>query len=123
MYGKLNTPTVLPDGKSLKEHFDIAQKEFMPTLPEVPENTDLFGNTLQETAAPEVEVVSYAERPDIPEEKEPPENCREYSIFSTLDAVYQVIDGMGRRMKDRKEEISRSKKRRKSIPSSRSKMH
>ncbi|MEI3005189.1 MAG: hypothetical protein V8T87_11300 [Victivallales bacterium] len=104
MYGKLNTPTVLPNDKSLKEHFDIARKEFMPALPEVPENTDLFGNTLPEATAPKVEVISYANRTDIPEEKEPPENCREYSIFSTLDTVYQVIDGMGRRMKDRKGE-------------------
>ena len=98
MYGKLNTPTVLPDGKSLKEHFDIARKEFMPSLPEVPENTDLFGNVLPEATAPKVEVVSYAERTDIPEEKLPPENCREYGIFSTLDTVYQVINGMGHRM-------------------------
>ena len=104
MYGKLNTPTVLPDDKSLKEHFDIARKEFMPALPEGPENTDLFGNALPEATAPKVEVISYANRTDIPEEKEPPENCREYSIFSTLDTVYQVIDGMGRRMKDRKGE-------------------
>lgn len=102
MYGKLNTPTVLPDGKSLKEHFDVARKAFMRTLPEIPENTDLFGNALPETTAPKVEVVSYAERTNIPEEKEPPEECREYSIFSTLDTVYQVIDGIGRRMKDRK---------------------
>ena len=104
MYGKLNTLTVLPDDKSLKEHFDIARKEFMPALPEGPENTDLFGNVLPEATAPKVEVISYANRTDIPEEKEPPENCREYSIFSTLDTVYQVIDGMGHRMKDRKGE-------------------
>ena len=102
MYGKLNTLTVLPDGKSLKEHFDVARKAFMHTLPEVPENTDLFGNALPEATAPKVEVVSYGERTNIPEEKEPPEECREYSIFSTLDTVYQVIDGIGRRMKDRK---------------------
>ena len=76
----------------------------MPTLPEVPENTDLFGNALPKATAPKVEFISYAERTDIPEEKEPPENCREYSIFSTLDTVYQVIDGMGHRMKDRKGE-------------------
>ena len=104
MYGKLNTPTVLPDGKSLKEHFDIARKEFMPSLPEVPENTELFSNTTPEATTPGVEVISYAERTDIAEEKKPPEGCREYSIFSSPDAVYQVIDGMGRRMKDRKGE-------------------
>ena len=102
MYGKLNTPTVLPSDKNLKEHFDIERKEFMPALPEVPKNTDLFGNALPEATTPKVEVISYAERTDIPEEKDPPENCREYSIFSTLDAAYQVIDGMGHRMKDRK---------------------
>lgn len=103
MYGRVNTPTVLPDETPLRVYFHVSgatsEKDDVPFG-----NTDLFGNALPEATTPKVEVVSYAERTNIPEEKLPPENCREYSIFSTLDAVYQVIDGMGHRLKDRKGE-------------------
>lgn len=97
MYGKVGTPTVLPDSKSLAEHFNSVQKaiekEIVPAV-------NLFGE--KEGFCEPVKVVAYADRDDIAEELKAPENCREYSIFSTLDAVYQVIDGMGHRLKDRK---------------------
>lgn len=97
MYGKLNTPTVLPGETTLAERiallFDKPAEETMP-------ETDLFGNEIAEV--PLAQVVKYEDRTNIPETETVPEYCREYSIFSTLDANYQVIDGVGQRMKDRK---------------------
>lgn len=91
MYGKLNAPTVLPDGKSLEDRF------LELSLPEPVEVKPTF------ELMPEVQVTMYENCSNIAETETVPEYCREYSIFSTLDAVYQVIDGAGQRMKDRKD--------------------
>ena len=95
MYGKLNTPTVLPDAKTLDEH--IAEAEASREPEEVQEsvgsNVNLFGEV-------QTEPVSAEEAEDEPVRI--PYYCREYSIFTCWGRIYQVIDGCAELMKDRK---------------------
>ena len=105
MYGKTDTTTVLPGEKSLDECFSEIMAEKKNTVVESaieksssPE-TDLFGNVVIDT--PKSKTVNIGE---IPETVAAPIDAKEYTIFCTQHGVYQVIDGEGRRMKDRKGE-------------------
>ena len=97
MYGKLNTPTVLPDDKMLDEHIAEAEASIQPEKAEEPvsQNVNLFGE-VQIQAEPE----SAEEAED--EVVRIPYYCREYSIFTCWGKIYQVIDGCAVLMKDRK---------------------
>ena len=92
MYGKLNTPTVLPDAKTLNEH--IAEALTLKTaVQEVPAEPPAPAiNLFQETS----------EEEEAPEKIAPPEYCREYSIFVGHNRIYQVTDGIGKEMTDHK---------------------
>jgi len=102
MYGKTGTMTVLPGEKSVERH--IREYQFKPA--EKPgKEMNLFGEIEQ----PQNEVKSFAGWTDVPEEADAPRGSREYSIFTTEQALYQVIDGRGVRMKDKKGENLTSK--------------
>ena len=97
MYGKLNTPTVLPDDKTLDEHIAEAEAE----ASKKPEK-------MQEPVGPDVNLFGEVQtEPESVEEAEDepvriPYYCREYSIFTCWGRIYQVIDSNAVLMKDRK---------------------
>jgi len=97
MYGKLNTPTVLPDDKTLEEHIAEAEAAIQPEKAEesVSQNVNLFGEVQVQT-----EPESAEEAEDEPVRI--PYYCREYSIFTCRGKIYQVIDSNAVLMKDRK---------------------
>lgn len=89
MCGKVGTPTVLPDEKSLTEHFNAVRKTV-----ELKAKTDLFGNSVPKAKPeqeiglfdiepqiipPDFKVVFYEGRTNIVEELKAPDNCREYN--------------------------------------------
>ncbi|MBO4631412.1 MAG: N-6 DNA methylase, partial [Lentisphaeria bacterium] len=98
MYGQLNTPTVLPDDKTLDEHIAEAEATRQPKKAEEPvgPNVNLFGEVQVQT-----EPESAAEAEDEPVRI--PYYCREYSIFTSWGKIYQVINGCAELMKDRKD--------------------
>ncbi len=95
MYGKVGTPTVLPGDIPLRDRLACLQS-VAPVEPV--ENFDLF----ESKTVLEIPVVEKSEPVEILEATDVPEHCREYSIFTAHDTVYQVIDGIGGRMKDGK---------------------
>ena len=95
MYGKLNTATVIPDEKTLEQHISEARPEKTEDRP-----ANLFP---AESASPSTPTME--DLPDEPaEEIAAPDGSREYSIFFRGDTVYQVENGTGKRLKDRKGE-------------------
>ena len=90
MYGKLNTPTVLPDGMTLDEHIAEALQPSKEAKEEVPEAVSFFDDLEAEPEREEEEhfIIPYY--------------CREYSIFTVRGELYQLIDGGAKQMTDRK---------------------
>ncbi len=77
MYGKLNTPTVLPDEKTLQEHFQSVSMN--NAVKNENAETNLFGELVPNTVP--------QEEAKIPEEVPVPAGSREYSIFCHDDLM------------------------------------
>ena len=101
MYGKLNTPTVLPDEKSLDEHIaeyqhpesKVIEPEILPEpVPAAEVAVNLFGEPCVTKEIPDT----------LPSGELPEGICRQYSLFTKDGEIYQLIGTEGVRLKDSK---------------------